>query len=242
MEQLKTTITDYGNGIYALDQQMVRAFLIVGNKTALLLDTGAARVDIQAYIKQITDLPVTVILTHGDGDHLGNLQDFDTAYCNEGDHAAVLSHAVCKNVRLLPLSACDAFDIGGRKLRVLATPGHTAGSVCLLDTENGLLFAGDTVSYGPVFMFGPGRNMTAYLESLHRLDKLKNDGAFTTVYCCHNTCPIPADTVNELISCVEGILNGTIAGVPAPMPVPTDDKPLLCKYGRCMLLIDGAPV
>lgn len=149
MERLTTTIVRYGSGIYAIDQQMVRAFLIVGEKGALLLDTGAVCADIPKYIEQITGLPVTVLLTHGDGDHIGNLHAFDTAYCNENDHAAVLSHEPCRNVRLLPLSEGDVFDIGGRSLKVLSTPGHTAGSVCLLDEENRILFAGDTVSYGP---------------------------------------------------------------------------------------------
>ena len=238
MEQLKTAIVNYGRGIYAIDQQMVRAFLIVGSKSALLLDTGAVCVDIKKYIEQITGLPVTVILTHGDADHTGNLMAYNTAYCNENDHAAVLSHESGKDVRLLSLSEGDAFDIGGRVLKTLLTPGHTAGSVCLLDEENGILFAGDTVSYGPVFMFGAGRSMTDYLESLRRLEKLSIDGVFKTVYCCHGACPIPADAVEELKSCAEGVLNHTISGVPAPMPGPADDKPLLCKYGKCMLLVD----
>lgn len=238
MEQLKTTVIGHGDGIHEINQQMVRAFFIVGSKRALLLDTGAVRVDIRKYINEITDLPVTVILTHGDGDHIGNLQDFDTAYCHESDRSAVLSHEACKNVRLLPLAGGDTFDIGGRTLKVLETPGHTAGSVCLLDEENKILFAGDTVSYGPVFMFGARRDMRAYLERLKRLEGLARDGVFKTVYCCHNTCPIAADTVGELIACVEGVLSHTLPGVPAPMPVPADDKPLLCKYGKCMLLID----
>lgn len=39
----------------------------------------------------------------------------------------------------------DLLDIPGRRLRVLATPGHTAGSICLDDEADGLLFTGDTV-------------------------------------------------------------------------------------------------
>lgn len=238
MEQPKTAIVNYGDGIYAIDQQMVRAFLIVGTEKALLLDTGAIPVNIKEYIGQITDLPVTVILTHGDGDHIGNLQSFEAAYCNENDHEAVLSHEPSSGVKLLALSEGDTFDISGRSLKTLFTPGHTSGSVCMLDEENKILFSGDSVSYGPVFMFGAKRNIKAYLETLKRLKKMEGDGVFTTVYCCHNTCPISADTIDELIFCVEGIINQTIKGTPAPMPVASDEKPLLCKYGKCMILID----
>lgn len=237
MEQPKTEVIDYKNGIYAIDQKLVRAFLIVGEKAAILLDTAAVRTDILGTVQSITAKPVTVVLTHGDGDHIGNLQDFAEAYIHPADRDAVLSHEHCRNVKLHALEPDTALDIGGRKLKVIFTPGHTAGSVCLLDEENGILFSGDTVSLGPVFMFGERRNMTRYLESLHTIKQLKDTGVFQTVYCCHNTCPIPAQVVEELIACVKGILDETITGVPAPMPVPTEEKPFLCRYGSCSILI-----
>lgn len=46
----------------------------------------------------------------------------------------------------------DRFDLGGRTLEVIATPGHTPDSISLLDRANGLLFIGDTV--GTVFEAG----------------------------------------------------------------------------------------
>jgi glyoxylase-like metal-dependent hydrolase (beta-lactamase superfamily II) len=39
----------------------------------------------------------------------------------------------------------DVLDIPGRDVRVVATPGHTAGSICLLDATDGLFFSGDHV-------------------------------------------------------------------------------------------------
>lgn len=238
MQQLKTTIIDYKNGIYAIDQGMVRAFLVVGEHKALLIDTGAVRIDMPSYISQVTSLPVEVVLTHGDGDHIANLQDFPSAFIHPNDIEAVSSHDGCKGVKLDAVSQGDVFDIGGRKLKVLFTPGHTAGSICLLDEANGILFSGDSISYGPVFMFGAKRNMAQYLDSLRLLKRMKDDGAFSLVYCCHNTCPIPADTVEDLISCVTGILDKSIAGAVANMPIPTGDNPLIGKFGNCAVLFD----
>lgn len=43
----------------------------------------------------------------------------------------------------LPLNEGDVFDLGGRKLEVYFTPGHTAGSCSFLDRENRILFSGD---------------------------------------------------------------------------------------------------
>ncbi|HWH97735.1 MAG TPA: MBL fold metallo-hydrolase, partial [Pseudolysinimonas sp.] len=39
----------------------------------------------------------------------------------------------------------DLLDIAGREVRVVATPGHTAGSICLHDATDGLFFSGDHV-------------------------------------------------------------------------------------------------
>jgi len=41
--------------------------------------------------------------------------------------------------------AGDTLDVPGRGLTVLATPGHTAGSACIVDADAGLLYTGDTV-------------------------------------------------------------------------------------------------
>ena len=45
--------------------------------------------------------------------------------------------------RFLPLRDGDVFDLGGRALEVVFTPGHTAGSCSLLDRESRILFSGD---------------------------------------------------------------------------------------------------
>jgi glyoxylase-like metal-dependent hydrolase (beta-lactamase superfamily II) len=43
----------------------------------------------------------------------------------------------------------DVLDLGGRRLEVLHTPGHSPDCICLVDREHGLLFGGDTVNTGP---------------------------------------------------------------------------------------------
>lgn len=239
MNKIKTTIVDYGDGIYAIDQQMVRAFVIVGIDKALLLDTGAIRIDIWSYIKEITSLPIEVVLTHRDGDHIGNLQDFEEAYIQDADMEGVLSHKECKNVKLHSMVEGDVIDIGNRKLKVIHIPGHTPGSCALLDEENKILFSGDTISYGPIFMFGDRRNMEQFLESLQRLKMMKENGEFQTVYCSHNTCPVPLDAIDELIACVKGIQNGAIEGHQVTLPGQTEPGPALCKFGNCGILIEA---
>jgi glyoxylase-like metal-dependent hydrolase (beta-lactamase superfamily II) len=66
----------------------------------------------------------------------------------------------------------DRLDLGGRRLEVLATPGHTPDSLCLLDAANGLLFTGDTFYSGEVFLWAPETNVAGYEASISRLVKL----------------------------------------------------------------------
>ena len=78
---------------------------------------------------------------------------------------------------------------GELRLRVLHTPGHTEGSVCLLDEDDGLLFSGDTLfagGWGRVDL--PGGDEAAMVASLARLTGLEDHigvfpghGAATTI-------------------------------------------------------------
>ena len=69
MEPTTTTVKKISSGVWSLEQEMVRCFLIVGQQRAMLLDTGAAPCDLPALIREITPLPLVVLNTHGDGDH-----------------------------------------------------------------------------------------------------------------------------------------------------------------------------
>lgn len=61
------------------------AFLVVGTEAALLIDSGAGNVDLRPIIAKFTDLPVSVVLTHGHSDHSGASRMFGKVYVPEGD-------------------------------------------------------------------------------------------------------------------------------------------------------------
>ena len=78
---------------------------------------------------------------------------------------------------------------GSIRLEVLHTPGHTEGSICLLDGEDGRLYSGDTLfagSFGRVDL--PGGSAEAMVDSLDRLRRfddglrvLPGHGPITTI-------------------------------------------------------------
>ena len=231
--ELQTTLQAVGDGVYSIDQGMVRCFLIVGEQKALLLDTGAGACDLTAMIRGVTQLPLTVVQTHGDGDHTANSDLFQEICAHPAEFEIIRRFRPELKAKLRPVAEGDRFDLGGRILHVIEAPGHTPGSICLLDRDCRILFSGDTVSFGPVFLFGAHRDIHTYRETLCRLMEM---GGFDTVYPCHNTCPVSPDIIPELISAVDGALDGSIAGVPGDMPMPDGAAPLCYSAGRCGIL------
>jgi glyoxylase-like metal-dependent hydrolase (beta-lactamase superfamily II) len=63
----------------------------------------------------------------------------------------------------------DTIDLGDRQLQILSTPGHTPDSLCLIDRRHKLLFTGDTFYAGPIFLYVPETDITAYTQSVDRL-------------------------------------------------------------------------
>ena len=214
---MKENIIEYGNGIYAIDQGMVRIFLILGEKRGLVLDAGVEETDLRADIESITKLPVELCLTHSDRDHIANISAFESLYVHEDEAERLKATAKAQGMELKTVREGHCFDLGGRKLRVIDAPGHTPGSLCLIDEERGILFSGDTVSHASVYMFSDGRDMELYIGSLRKLDKLFREGAFSEIYPCHGECPIGGEAIAELIECAELIKAGDIKGTDSGM-------------------------
>lgn len=126
----------------------VKMYLLIGNERALLIDSGYGKIDLKSIVTRITDKPVTLMLTHGHFDHASGSAPFD-AYLHEKDFDVYDRHSdpeflkpYCKGkiipkAHLKPLLPCT-IDLGGRKVEVIHTAGHTPGSVCMLDKYSGI--------------------------------------------------------------------------------------------------------
>ena len=71
----------------------------------------------------------------------------------------------------------DVIELGGTRLKVVYTPGHAKGHICLYDEERRTLFSGDHVlgsgtPYVGQWPDGSNGNMTDYINSLKKLRKL----------------------------------------------------------------------
>ena len=167
MEPSNTTVKRVSSGVWALEQEIVRCFLIVGQQRALLLDTGAEACDLMGMIREITPLPLVVLNTHGDGDHTANNNQFRDIHAHPDEFATIRRFRPDLTSTLHPITALSAFDLGDRVLHVIETPGHTPGSICLLDRKNRILFSGDTLFAGSVGRTDfPGGSMSALVRSI----------------------------------------------------------------------------
>src|SRR5215469_12707210 len=106
----------------------------------------------------------------------------------------------------------DRFDLGGRVLEVIRTPGHTPDAICLLDRTNGLLFTGDTYYPAPIWLFRPETDLDAYAASIRRLAALAP--LVRELLGAHNI-PVASPTVlPRLISAFDAVRAGKIQPSP----------------------------
>jgi glyoxylase-like metal-dependent hydrolase (beta-lactamase superfamily II) len=172
-------------------------YLLVGRDADCLIDGGWGFCSSLVALRPEPSKPLLAIATHSHFDHIGLLHLAGNRYGHPAEAAVfaepnpfatqVLPYldgleALAGGGRIDPASvrqhACplDAFldeggtlDIGGRSLTALHTPGHSPGSLTILDAANGLLFCADVVHDGHIWDDIPGADQSLLLRSHERL-------------------------------------------------------------------------
>jgi len=215
------------NNVYKLEQldptswkitdADARFFLFVGTEKALLVDSGHGSGDLKKAIEQVTKLPVMLVNTHADHDHIRGNAQFECAYMHPSEFALYRSEIVRLNISIsrehtvLPLWEGDIIDLGNRSLEVILIPGHTPGSIALLDAFNRILLAGDSILDDRIAMGEPSRDLEAYLCSMEKLNGMRD--RFDVVYTPHGGFPVGADILEGLISGAKRCLSGEVEGI-----------------------------
>ena len=132
----------------------------------VLVDPGDDANKISSYLKEQGLKPLAILLTHGHFDHITAVPELLETYkdvkvyaCKDeidmlGDAGLNLSEHFLRPVELTdaePLSDGERIRLLGHDFKVIATPGHTAGSCCYYEEKEKLLYSGDTLfrsSYG----------------------------------------------------------------------------------------------
>ncbi len=174
-------------------------YLIVGSERTALIDTGtgfAVDATIDSLKKHLGGRKLDiVILTHRHYDHVGGLRGIikefspvlyagpeDAAPLREGDSESTLGTKFGGSIDpmgVIDFCEGDRIDLGGHVLRSIYTPGHTIGSICVLDEVTGSLFSGDTV-----FVDGVGNTThptgseKMLIESLKKINDMQFNGLY----------------------------------------------------------------
>ncbi len=201
------------DNFYEIAQGGVRCFLFTGDNFALLIDTGFGG-ELKSVVEAITDKPIKLLHTHCDRDHIGASAQFEELYMHPAEFACCLKK---NNIRLplQPVWEGDCIEVGGYCLEVVLIPGHTPGSIALLDRKHRFLISGDSVQNGTVYMFGEGRDLCAFEASMAKLQELQ--GAFDVIYPSHGDLTVTPDTIGKLHSLASEINRGIL---PEPKPAP----------------------
>lgn len=129
-------------------------YLIEGEKEALLLDAGTHIPGLRKIVEDIVKKPVTLLATHVHPDHTGDaINEWESIWINAADEVnAPLFMKGYKGEKKY-LTDGQIFDLGGRQIEVIFTPGHTPGSVVFLDKEKKYGFSGDAFGSGNLLIF-----------------------------------------------------------------------------------------
>lgn len=198
-------IENIAPGLHAIGEprfhQINWNYLIEGQHTALLFDTGPGVRDISEVVRALTKLPVIAFPSHLHFDHTGNLHRFQNIaladlpvlrvcmrdgllHASDDLFRGFLEGMVWKPVKISqwwPIGM--RIDLGGRQLEVLHTPGHSPDSISLFDREANILFAADFIYPGPLYAQVPGANLADYLTTTEAL--LPQINGQTKIFCAH---------------------------------------------------------
>jgi hydroxyacylglutathione hydrolase len=216
-------------------------YLVTGTCRAMVVDTGMGLGDLAGMVRKLTDLPLIVVNTHGHPDHAGGNGGFEEVWLAPQDetlmhqmtadqfrlddlkrargeddpeyHRMAESLVPVHSYRLQALQPGQIVDLGNRCFEVLPLPGHTPGSVCLLNPDEKLLFTGDSIVGTPVWMYlQHSTSLTTYLVSLKKIRERQAE--FELLFPGHQPAPLGKDQLDALIACAEEILDGRGVGEP----------------------------
>ncbi|MDR2822874.1 MAG: MBL fold metallo-hydrolase [Acholeplasmatales bacterium] len=198
-------------------------YLLIGKKKALLIDTGIGLKNISKIVKKITDKEIIVVNTHGHIDHIGSNSYFKEVHIHEKDvdvynfqNSSIFRKYFISKIKfplslfakklkkpiesnLITIDDTKVFELGDRSIKVIHTPGHTPGSICLLDEGSKTIYGGDTLV--PILvLLNLDYSLTPeiFLSSMEKLDNYRDK--FEYIYPGHHSTDTKKDIIDNYIN------------------------------------------
>lgn len=226
-------IVEIAKNVYKINEfNLTTMFVIVGETRALAIDCGTGIDDYKKIIeKLVAGKPYDVAITHAHVDHIGGMSQFTDFYMNERDIAIAKDVTVPARIfytmlmkllrfkvrpvkklhfnkgvlpRIHNISEGFIFDLGGRKIKVFETQGHTLGSLSYLLTEERILFSGDVVNPQNLMFLKNASTIEELNSTYHRL--LDMD-CYDTLWASHLSKPVSREVLENGLACTEKLLH-----------------------------------
>lgn len=238
-------------------------YVVIGRDCAAVIDTGITKGEkIMPVIRSITDMPLKLVITHLHLDHMHHMDEFEEVYMcreeltmppqvlNQMTGGVEHDYSQVRNI-----GTGSMIDLGEDELEICQVPGHTPGTVVILEKKHNMLFTGDAIGSGVgVWMqVTSAISLDDYLGSLISLQRwLVEKGGRMSFWGGHNEQqhmaivtkdgynPLNMGLLGDLIDLVEKILTGEIKGTACEEG--TANRPgttLYAAFGRAEILYNG---
>ena len=240
-------------------------YLIRGDERCLLVDTGWGIGDLPSLVEAMCDLPLIVVNSHGHPDHIFGNGMFPEVHVFSADRSFVEEPptletrqwifdnvmmplrddlppafafddwAISVPKSIISIQDGDIFELGNRTLEVVTLPGHSAGSICLLDHATLSLFVGDSIHSGVIWLhLDESLSLSQFHQNLQRIQSLAHQ--FNHLYPGHvalDQLPLSKNILGDLVNGIEKILAGELVGELEETFV---GNGLRCDFGTCGIL------
>ena len=178
----------------ALTAEAPFLYLLFGNDRAVLLDTGAVEKTVDNPLRSTIDglvdtwlaahpresYQLVVAHTHGHSDHVAGDEQF-----TDRPATTIVDRELPPVQEFFGFASWPEqiveFDLGGRVLEMIGTPGHQGAALTIYDPWSGFVLTGDNVLPGRIYAF----DFPAYLDSMERTVEFATSREVTQVMGCH---------------------------------------------------------
>ena len=220
------TIEEIDNKTFSISEykhwEQTHCYLLIGEKKALLIDTGLGISNIKNVILSITNKPIQVVTTHVHWDHIGGHKNFDNIavyekekewieskfpislqvvksnlmkeHCSFPKSFHINKYEIFQGHPNLILHDGEIITLGNRQIQVIHTPGHSPGHICLYEKQKGYLFSGDLIYKGTLDAFYPTTNPVDFMKSIKKVKNLDIE----KILPAHYSLNISTDFIEEI--------------------------------------------